>query len=82
MTATFAKTFTKDDIVMFSVISGPINAVRLKEEYPANMPSRDRMVVKTICRVEGVAVVESDAQVNIGSSTWRATQALRQAQPA
>jgi len=140
MTASFAKTITEADIVMFSGVSGDINAVHLNEEYAATTPfkgriahgmlsaslisavlanrlpgpgtiyldqrlkflapvrpgdtvqalvrvteivaDKGRVVLETICSVKGVAVIEGEAQVKIGSSARRAAQALRKAQPA
>jgi len=43
---------------------------------------KGRVVLETICSVKGVAVIEGEAQVKIGSSARRAAQALRKAQPA
>lgn len=43
MTGTFAKTITEADIVMFSGVSGDINAVHLNEEYAATTPFKGRI---------------------------------------
>jgi 3-hydroxybutyryl-CoA dehydratase len=43
MTATFAKTITEADIVMFAGVSGDINAVHLNEEYAAGTPFKGRI---------------------------------------
>ena len=43
MTGTFAKTITEADIVMFSGVSGDINAVHLNEEYAATTTFKGRI---------------------------------------
>jgi 3-hydroxybutyryl-CoA dehydratase len=43
MTATFAKTITEADILMFSGVSGDINAVHVNEEYALTTPFKGRI---------------------------------------
>jgi 3-hydroxybutyryl-CoA dehydratase len=43
MSATFAKTITEADIIMFSGVSGDINAVHLNEEYAATTAFKGRI---------------------------------------
>ncbi|MBK9440272.1 MAG: hypothetical protein IPN53_02765 [Comamonadaceae bacterium] len=71
MIATFAKIITKANIVMFSGISGHINAVRLSEECATSMPFKGRVVLEAIGSVKGVAVVEGEAHVKIESLARR-----------
>jgi 3-hydroxybutyryl-CoA dehydratase len=137
MSSTFAKTITEADILLFSGVSGDINAVHLNEEFAASTPfkgriahgmlsaslvsavlgnrlpgpgtiyleqrlkflapvrpgdtvsatvqvleidgARCRVLLKTTCSVKGVAVIEGEAQVKIGSSARRAAKAAAQA---
>jgi 3-hydroxybutyryl-CoA dehydratase len=43
MTATFAKTITEADILMFSGVSGDTNAVHVNEEYALTTPFKGRI---------------------------------------
>lgn len=39
MSATFSKTITEADIVLFAAVSGDNNAMHINEEYAASTPS-------------------------------------------
>src|SRR5271157_787854 len=43
MSATFAKTITEADIVLFAAVSGDTNAVHINEEYAASTPFGGRI---------------------------------------
>ena len=43
MSATFAKTITEADIILFSGVSGDVNAVHLNEEYAATTAFKGRI---------------------------------------
>lgn len=43
MSATFSKTITEADIVLFAGMSGDVNAVHLNEEYAASTPFKGRI---------------------------------------
>lgn len=43
MEATFSKTITEADIILFSGISGDVNAVHINEEYAASTPFKGRI---------------------------------------
>lgn len=137
MSGIFAKTITEADILLFSGVSGDINAVHLNEEFAASTPfkgriahgmlsaslisavlgnrmpgpgtvyleqrlkflapvrpgdtvhakvtvldidlDRCRVLLQTTCSVKGVAVIDGEAQVKIGSAARRAAKALAQA---
>ena len=52
MTATFAKTITEADILMFSGVSGDTNAVHVNEEYALTTPFKGRIARQWRCRHE------------------------------
>jgi len=43
MSATFAKTITEADILLFSAVSGDVNALHVNEEYAATTPFKGRI---------------------------------------
>lgn len=43
MTATFAKTITEADIVLFAAVSGDYNAIHINEEFAGNSPFKGRI---------------------------------------
>jgi len=43
MTATFSKTITEADIVLFAAVSGDTNAIHINEEYAASTPFGGRI---------------------------------------
>jgi 3-hydroxybutyryl-CoA dehydratase len=43
MSATFSKTITEADIVLFAGVSGDINAIHINEEYAATTPFKGRI---------------------------------------
>ena len=43
MSATFSKTITEADIVLFAAVSGDTNAIHINEEYAATTPFKGRI---------------------------------------
>ena len=43
LTATFAKTITEADILLFSAVSGDVNALHVNEDYAASTPFKGRI---------------------------------------
>jgi 3-hydroxybutyryl-CoA dehydratase len=43
LTATFAKTITEADILLFSALSGDVNALHVNEDYAAGTPFKGRI---------------------------------------
>lgn len=93
MTASYAKTITEADIVMFAGVSGDINAIHLNEEYAITTPFHGRiahgMLVSSLIsatianRLPGPGAVYMDQQLKFLSpvrpgQTVKATVRVRE----
>ena len=76
MRATFSKTITEADIVLFAAASGDNNAVHINEEFAATTRFGGRiahgfLTLATVCRVGDTVVIDGEALVMTTSSAKR-----------
>ncbi len=98
MAATFSKTITETDIVLFAGVSGDNNAIHINDEFAATTRfggriahgfltasvtiadvdrARARVRLDTVCRVDGVVVIDGHALVMTTSAAKRSAAAER-----
>lgn len=78
MNATFAKTITEADIVLFAAVSGDNNAMHINEEFAQTTAFKGRVKLETLCTVANKVVIEGDALV---MPTSRAASGLNKPAP-
>ena len=67
LSATFAKTITETDIVLFAAVSGDNNALHINAEYAATTVFKSRIAHGMPCNHRGQEIIPARSRVVLGT---------------